>query len=103
MVNQCFQETVSPSSLALIIKHYERQSHSLSPSVKLKKPTTLHRVVTAAKERNTAAATNASLMDDASHDQQTATDLNRDEASAVVASSSSSSSFGQLAHSKLEK
>ncbi|KRZ18846.1 GTPase-activating protein pac-1, partial [Trichinella zimbabwensis] len=99
-------ETVSPSSLALIIKHYERQSHSLSPSVKLKKPTTLHRVVTAAKERNTAAAattTNASLMDDASHDQQTATDLNRDEASAVVASSSSSSSFGQLAHSKLEK
>ncbi|KRY79632.1 GTPase-activating protein pac-1 [Trichinella pseudospiralis] len=102
-------ETVSPSSLALIIKHYERQSHSLSPSVKLKKPTTLHRVVTAAKERNTAAAaattttTNANLMDDASHDQQTATDLNRDEASAVVASSSSSSSFGQLAHSKLEK
>ncbi|KRZ61109.1 Rho GTPase-activating protein 23 [Trichinella nativa] len=96
-------ETVSPSSLALIIKHYERQSHSLSPSVKLKKPTTLHRVVTAAKERNTAAATNASLMDDARHDQQTATDLNRDEASTVVASSSSSSSFGQLAHSKLEK
>ncbi|KFD67278.1 hypothetical protein M514_05064, partial [Trichuris suis] len=35
------QETVSPSSLALIIKRYERQSHcsssSVSPSVKLKK------------------------------------------------------------------
>ncbi|CDW56162.1 GTPase activating protein pac 1 [Trichuris trichiura] len=36
-----FKETVSPSSLALIIKRYERQSHSssssVSPSVKLKK------------------------------------------------------------------